>query len=116
MLERASASQERDSGAVQVVCPARLHETMTPNRIVRQYPRTHAIFDELLINLAFEGCDCLDEVAWRHGMAGQELLHKLEEVMMEERVRPRHQTPPSTESMAVGVFAATGINEQGGLS
>ena len=63
----------------------RLHETMTPNRIVRQYPHAHAIFDELLISLAFEGCDCLDEVAWRHGMAGQELLHKLEEVIRNEQ-------------------------------
>ena len=93
MLEHASAPRERDSAAVQAACPVRLHETMTPNRIVHQYPQAHAIFDDLLISLAFEGCDCLDEVAWRHGMESRELLAKLEQA-----IRP----PPDVAQLAEG--------------
>ncbi len=81
MLERASVAQQYDSVVVHVAFPSSLHETMTLNRIVRQYPRTKAIFDELLIGLAFEGCDCLDEVAWRHGMESDELIARLEQAI-----------------------------------
>ena len=93
-LERAFVPQARDPGTVQAACPACLCDTMTPNWIVRQDPRTQAVFDELSINLAFEGSDGLDEVAWRHGVSDQELLQKLEEATRETSLRSEHQTAP----------------------
>jgi len=59
----------------------RLHEEMMVNYVLHAYPRTQAVFERLFINIAYEGYDCLDEVAWRHGMEGKELLSKLEEVI-----------------------------------
>jgi hypothetical protein len=59
---------------------------MTANRLVRESPQTRRLFDELFISLPIEGCDCLDEIAWRHGMEGHELVAKLEEVIQPQPV------------------------------
>ena len=85
LRQDAFAPQDRDPGTVQAAGPACLCDTMTPNWIVRQYPQTQAVFDELSINLAFEGSDGLDEVAWRHGVSDQELLQKLERLGLRMR-------------------------------
>ena len=53
-------------------------ETMAVNRILREFPATRRIFDSLFVNVPFEGCDCLDEVAWRRGMEPEELINRLE--------------------------------------
>ena len=53
-------------------------ETATVNRIVQEFPRTRPVFERLFISVPMEGCSCLDEVAWRHGMEARELLKKLE--------------------------------------
>ena len=55
-----------------------LDETMTVNRIVRAFPCTRKVFERLFINSSLEGCACLDEVAWSHGMESRELLDALE--------------------------------------
>lgn len=55
-----------------------LNEAMTVNRIVRAFPTTRPVFDELFVSLPYEGCDCLDEVAWRHGLDSEALLRRLE--------------------------------------
>ena len=54
-----------------------MDECMTVNRIIAQYPATRMVFEDLFINTAVEGYSCLDEVAWRHGIACQELLDRL---------------------------------------
>lgn len=85
VLERLSAGQE--SGAAEPASaetPA-LNEVMTVNRIVKEFPRAQKVFEHLFVNIPYEGCDCLDEVAWRHGMGSQELLAKLEQVIERER-------------------------------
>ncbi|MBI3321464.1 MAG: hemerythrin domain-containing protein [Candidatus Omnitrophica bacterium] len=57
----------------------RFDEAMTVNRVVQEFPRTRSVFDRSFINVPLEGCTCLDEVAWRHGMEAKELLKQLEE-------------------------------------
>jgi hypothetical protein len=52
-------------------------ETATVNRVIHEFPRTKPVFERLFINLPAEGCDCLDEVAWRHGMDTQEVFEEL---------------------------------------
>ena len=54
-------------------------ETMTVNRVLQEMPSTRPVFERLFINIPMEGCHCLDEVAWRHGMKSQELLAQLED-------------------------------------
>ncbi len=55
-----------------------LEETMSVNRVLREHPETQPVFDRLFINVPYEGCHCLDEVAWRHGMDSRELINQLE--------------------------------------
>ena len=62
-----------------------LQECMTVNRVVREHPETRAVFDRLFINLPLEGCACLDEVAWRHGVESEELLARLEQAVLPGR-------------------------------
>ena len=61
--------------------PTRFEETMTVNRVVQQFPRTKPVFERLFINVPMEGCSCLDEVAWRHGIDSRELLRTLDDVV-----------------------------------
>lgn len=64
-----------------VAAPACLHETMTVNRVVHDFPAARKVLENYFVNLPAEGCQCLDEVAWRHGMAADELLRTLEDVI-----------------------------------
>lgn len=68
--KRASSEKELPTG--------HLNETMAVNYVLREYPSTKSVFERLFINVPFEGCDCLDEVAWRRGMEVQHLLRQLE--------------------------------------
>ncbi|MBI3088429.1 MAG: hemerythrin domain-containing protein [Candidatus Omnitrophica bacterium] len=77
---------ERELGKRAAAPPARpprahLDECMTVNRVLHEYPMTQGVFERFLINLPFEGTDCLDEVAWRHGMDSEEFLKQLERVI-----------------------------------
>lgn len=58
-----------------------LSEEQTVTRVVQRYPQTQAVFDRFGVNLAYEGYDDLGEVAWRHGMPGEELLTHLEQAI-----------------------------------
>ena len=58
-----------------------LSEGMTVNRVIHQYPATGPVFKQLFVNIPCEGSDCLDEVAWRHGLESRELLGQLEDVI-----------------------------------
>ena len=63
---------------------APLEETMTVNRIIQEHPTTQQVFRRLFVNVPFEGATCLDEVAWCHGMAPQELLQQLDQAITSE--------------------------------
>ena len=80
ILERVLAEQEPKAAAAPQP-QTRLDEVMTVNRVVQNFPRTKRIFEQLFINIPMEGCTCLDEVAWRHGMESRELLQRLEQVI-----------------------------------
>jgi hypothetical protein len=56
-----------------------LGETMTVAEVVTRYPAAGVVLERLFIDQRFERHDCLDEVAWRHGMESRELLAHLEE-------------------------------------
>ena len=77
VLERVLAMHE-EAAAVFPTPRASLDETMTVNRVVQRFPSTKPIFERLFINVPLEGCTCLDEVAWRHGMEACDLLSTLE--------------------------------------
>ena len=53
-------------------------ETMTVNRVVQEFPEARRVLEQFFINVPAEGCTCLDEVAWRHGLETEELLDALE--------------------------------------
>lgn len=59
--------------------PWDLRETMTVGEVITCYPEAGPALEHLCINQTFERYDCLDEVAWRHGMESRELLARLEE-------------------------------------
>ena len=73
-----------------------VHEDMTVHYVTARYPATQRVFDSLGIHDVAEGYDCLDEVAWRHGMESWELLAHLErvigsqEVAIDENAYPLH--------------------------
>jgi iron-sulfur cluster repair protein YtfE (RIC family) len=58
-----------------------LDETMTVNRVMQEHPGTCGVFERLFVNVPYEGCTCLDEVAWHHGLESRELLERLEQVI-----------------------------------
>jgi len=58
--------------------PSGLSETMTVREVLRRHPIMRGVFRGLFIDSRYEGYDCLDEVAWRHGMEIRELLSRLE--------------------------------------
>ena len=67
--------------------PSGLSETMTVQEVMHRYPNTRSVLEGLFSDHRFEGYDCLDEVAWRHGMESGTLLALLEE----EVARPTPQ-------------------------
>jgi len=80
VIERVLAA--RDAAlAGEPLAMSHVTETVAVNRILREFPATRRVFDSLFVNVPFEGCDCLDEVAWRRGLDAQELIDRLEEVI-----------------------------------
>ena len=71
----------KQAGIHERVSPSGVRESMTMNHVISQYPTTKPLFHQMFINIAFEGYDCLDEVAWRHGMECSELFARLEAVI-----------------------------------
>ena len=75
-------------------------ETTTVNRMVQEFPRTRPVFERLLINVPAEGCACLDEVAWRHGIDARELLQLLEQAVGSYGCA-RRESPQPADSVSV---------------
>lgn len=80
VLERVLAAREA-SLVREPLAMSHVTEVMAVNRVLREFPATKRVFDRLFVNVPFEGCDCLDEVAWRRGLEAQDLISKLEEVI-----------------------------------
>lgn len=62
-----------------------LDGTMTVNHVIREYPETKPVFEDLFVSPLYEQYDCLDEVAWRHGLDVEELIAKLQDAIRKER-------------------------------
>lgn len=91
ILERELATRKPAAPPPQETAAAsRLHECMTVNGVLRRYPMTKTIFERLFVNIPYEGCDCLDEVAWRHGMESRQLFDQLEQLI------PAGRTPAAS--------------------
>lgn len=82
--------------------PWDLSETMSVGEAVTRYPAAGPALERLFINPRFERYDCLDEVAWRHGMESRELLARLEEELT------RGLTPESQRASGVPGTACCG--------
>lgn len=80
VLERTLAEPEREAHR-QAAPPGHVDETMTVNRVLQEFPGTRPAFERMFINVPLEGCTCLDEVAWQHGMDAKELLATIEEAI-----------------------------------
>lgn len=78
ILERYAQGQE--AGPMRAESPV-LDEVSTVNSLIREYPTTKGVFEQLFVNIPYEGADCLDEVAWRHGLEAGELINRLEQVI-----------------------------------
>ena len=98
ILERVLEEREAAEPAGTVPGPQAVDETMTVNRIVQEFPTTKPVFEQLFINVPMEGCTCLDEVAWRHGMEAQELLQRLEEAIASCSCATRRAETPCVDS------------------
>jgi hemerythrin-like domain-containing protein len=71
----------RDEAGAPAAASPHLDESMTINRVVRDYPTTRPILERLFVNIPCEGTCCLDEVAWRHGLEAKELMALLEDAV-----------------------------------
>lgn len=80
MLEQALEQTGGETAMTATVSSWVISEQTTVNHIRHEFPETEPVFENLFVNAAFEGYDCLDEVAWRHGMDVEELIGRLEEV------------------------------------
>ena len=80
-----------EPGATGVTVRPGLREDMTVNQVLAKYPRAHTVFSRLFVNILFEGYDCLDEVAWRHGLESKDLLTWLGCVVVETAEVPRYR-------------------------
>jgi len=81
VLEQVLSSREAVATRSPQPSPLHVDEVTAVNRILRDYPATKRVFDSLFVNTLYEGCDCLDEVAWRRGMEARDLIDRLEEVI-----------------------------------
>lgn len=81
ILERVLGEREASAPTTPRPSTESLEEAMTVNRVVQQFPDTRPVFERLFVNIPMEGCYCLDEVAWRHGMEARELLAVLEDAI-----------------------------------
>lgn len=79
-----------ETSASQTVVQAGLQEDMTVNDVLVKYPRTRSVFQRLFVNIQLEGNDCLDEVAWRHGLESKDLLNWLADIIIATAVLPQY--------------------------
>ncbi|MBI4342904.1 MAG: hemerythrin domain-containing protein [Candidatus Omnitrophica bacterium] len=86
LLERAAAEQ---ADAAPPSPAQHVQDVMTVNRVLQRFPATRPVFERLFINIPLEGCTCLDEVAWRHGLESEELLRELEAAIAPEALASR---------------------------
>ena len=83
-LEETSALHEHAQQHDEPMPPI-LSERMTIEDLASRYPMTQGVLELLFGQSAFERCDPLVEVAWRHGMNGQSVLEFLGQLIVGTR-------------------------------
>jgi len=56
-------------------------EQMSANAVMRAFPATRPVFEKHGIQCGCEGCDCLDELAWRRGLDAKALVKELQDAV-----------------------------------
>ena len=54
-------------------------EGMSANAVMHTFPATRPVFEKYGIRCGCDGCDCLDELAWRHGLDVKTLIQELQD-------------------------------------
>ena len=72
------AEEEVRPGAA-VPLPPLITEQMSANAVMKAFPATCPVFKKYGIRCGGDGCDCLDEMAWRCGLDAQALVKELQE-------------------------------------
>lgn len=70
------AEEEVQPGAA-VPLPPLITEQMSANAVMKVFPATRAVFEKYGIRCGCNGCDCLDELAWRRGLEPHALVEEL---------------------------------------
>lgn len=55
--------------------------SMSANAIMRHYPKSQTLFEELQIDRRAEGYESVDELAWRKGMDVSEVINRLRQAI-----------------------------------
>ena len=58
-------------------------EHMSANAIMKTFPTTRGVFEKHGIRCGCEGCECLDEIAWRYGLEAKKLVEELQQAAVE---------------------------------
>lgn len=53
-------------------------EQMSANAVMKAFPATRAVFEKHGIRCGCEGCECLDELAWRRGLDAKAFVEELQ--------------------------------------
>jgi hypothetical protein len=70
-----------EAGASDAAVPEAIRSSMSVNEVLRRYPQTQPVFEQFHVNRLCDGCDSVDEVAWRHGVELTELLTQLQQAV-----------------------------------
>ena len=78
------AEEEVRPGAM-VPLPPLITNQMSANAVMKVFPATRRVFEKHGVTCGCEGCDCLDELAWRRGLEAKELVKELQQAAAEPK-------------------------------
>ena len=76
------AEEEVRPGAM---LPPLITEQMSANAVTKAFPATRPVFEKHGIRCGCDGCECLEELAWRRGLDAKELVEELEQAALETK-------------------------------
>ncbi len=74
-VDRAEAEQPSRANPPDLL----ITEAMSANAVMTQFPSTKPVFEKYGIRCGCDGCDALDELAWRRGVETAELVTELQQ-------------------------------------
>ena len=78
------AEEEVRPGAMAPLPPL-ITEQMSANAVMKAFPATRPVFEKHGIRCGCDGCECLEELAWRRGFDAKELMEKLQQAAVETK-------------------------------